>query len=165
MKDIVDVFQVGTRNMYNYELLKTLSDTGKQVILKRGFSSTIDEWLQAAKYIDDSENRVILCERGVRTFESSYRNTLDLNAVSFIKQNTNYKVLVDPSHGTGISSMVEPMSLAAMACGADGLLIESHYKPEIALSDKDQALDLLQLNNIINKLKTMSVMFNKKVVY
>lgn len=151
--------------MYNYELLKRINETGKQVVLKRGFSSTIKEWIQAAEYIDDSEKRVILCERGVRTFETSYRNTLDLNAVSFLKQNTNYKVLVDPSHGTGIKSMVEPLSLAAMACGADGLLIESHYKPEIALSDKEQALDLQELSTIINKLENMATMFGKKVVY
>ena len=151
--------------MYNYELLKTLNSTGKKIILKRGFSSTIKEWLEAAKYIENSEDRVILCERGIRSFETSYRNTLDLNAVSFIKQNTNYKVIVDPSHGTGISSMVEPMSLAAMACGADGVLIESHFNPSAALSDKDQTIDLDELNKVISKLDVMSKIFNKKVVY
>ncbi len=165
LKDVVDIIQVGTRNMYNYELLKELSKQSKPVILKRGLSATIDEWVQAAQYINSDENQVILCERGIRSFESKYRNTLDLNAVSYLKQKTNYKVLVDPSHGTGNTFMIEDLSKASMAIGADGILVEAHFNPAQALSDAHQALTLPQLRGLIQNLNSLAPHFNKKVVF
>lgn len=162
---VVDYFQVGTRNMYNYELLKTLNSLDKPIILKRGFSATIKEWVAAAHYIDDAENRVILCERGVRSFESSYRNMLDLNAVAFLKAHTNFKVIVDPSHGTGRKELILPLAKASLAVGADGIIIEAHPSPKDALSDKEQALNHQELRNVINELVKISPAFGKKVVY
>ncbi len=163
--EITDIFQIGTRNMYNYELLKEVSKYKKKTILKRAFSATIDEWIKAGKYIDEYLENVILCERGIRTFEPSYRNTLDLNAVSFIKRNYGFNVIVDPSHGTGDAKMVEDLSLAALACGADGLLIETHFDPKNSISDANQALSLDQMNGLVEKLKEASKIFNKKVIF
>jgi 3-deoxy-7-phosphoheptulonate synthase len=165
LSKVVDYFQVGTRNMYNYELLKTLNSYNKPVILKRGFSATIKEWISAANYIDDAENRVILCERGVRSFESSYRNMLDLNAVAYLKAHTNFKVIVDPSHGTGRKELILPLAKASLAVGADGIMIEAHPSPKDALSDKEQALNHQELKNIIDEMKILSPFFGKKVVY
>ncbi len=137
----VDVLQVGARNMQNFTLLKALSRLRRPVLLKRGLSATIDEWLLAAEYLLEGGNdQVILCERGIRTFEPSTRNTLDLAAVALVKRRTHLPVLVDPSHATGDRSLVLPMSLAAAAAGADGLLIEVHPRPESALCDGPQAL-------------------------
>lgn len=165
LSEITDYFQVGTRNMYNYELLKKLNDTGKKIILKRAFSATLDEWIKASEYIDDPVNRVILCERGIRTFEPSYRNTIDLNAVSYLKEYTNYKVLVDPTHGTGRCELIMPMSKAALACGADGLLVETHQNSAVALSDNDQALNFNGFKQLIDELERLAPHFNKKVIY
>ena len=165
LKDCVDIIQVGTRNMYNYELLKELSKQSKPVILKRGLSATIHEWVQAAQYINSDEKQVILCERGIRSFENKYRNTLDLNAVSYLKRKTNYKVLVDPSHGTGNTFMIEDLSVAALAIGADGILVEAHFNPAQALSDAHQALTLPQLRQLIKKIHTLADSFNKKVIF
>ncbi len=165
LKDTVDIIQVGTRNMYNYELLKELSKQDKPVILKRGMSATLDEWIQAAQYINSDEKQVILCERGIRSFENKYRNTLDLNAVSYLKRKTNYKVLVDPSHGTGQKFMVNDLSKASLAIGADGLLIEAHYKPDLALSDGHQALNLQELKELIMEINKLAPLFNKQGVY
>jgi len=136
-----DVFQVGARNMQNFDLLKEIGMTKKPVILKRGFSATIKEWLMSAEYILSGGNfNVILCERGIRTFENHTRNTLDLSAVVAAKELSHLPVAVDPSHATGRYSMVTPLALAAVACGADGLLIEVHPNPEEALSDGPQQL-------------------------
>ena len=136
-----DCLQIGTRNMHNFNLLQACGRSSKPVLLKRGFAATLEEFLMAAEYILASGNRnVILCERGVRTFEKATRNTLDLAAVPLLKQWSHLPIIVDPSHGTGISSLVPPMARAAIACGADGLLIEVHSHPDRALSDGAQSL-------------------------
>ena len=139
--DDIDVVQVGARNMQNFELLKELGKINKPVLLKRGLSSTIEELLMSAEYLlAGGNNSVILCERGIRTFENATRNTLDLSAVPLIKSLSHLPVIVDPSHATGISVLVKPMSLAAAAAGADGLMIEVHDNPERALCDGAQSL-------------------------
>jgi 3-deoxy-7-phosphoheptulonate synthase len=141
MYDYVDCYQVGARNMQNFRLLETLGQQDKPVLLKRGMSATIEELLLAAEYIVDAGNpNVILCERGIRTFETATRNTLDLNAVAYLKQKTHLPVLVDPSHGTGVKSLINPLSRAAVAVGADGIIVETHLEPKQALSDGHQAL-------------------------
>lgn len=137
----VDIIQVGARNMQNFELLKELGKTNKPIFLKRGLCSTYQEWLMSAEYIMAEGNQnVILCERGIRTFETATRNTLDLTAVPMLKEKTHLPVIVDPSHAAGIARMVKPMSFAAAACGADGLMIEVHNDPAHALCDGPQAL-------------------------
>lgn len=136
-----DVFQVGTRNIQNFPLLKRLGKVSKPVLLKRGMMTTIEEFLMAAEYVVSGGNpNVILCERGIRTFETATRNTLDLSAIPVLKEKTHLPVIVDPSHGTGVWRYVPPMGLAAIACGADGLLIEVHNNPEKAMSDGAQSL-------------------------
>lgn len=136
-----DAVQVGARNMHNFSLLRAVGRCGKPVVLKRGLSATIEELLLAAEYILASGNeQVILCERGIRTFETATRNTLDLNAVPYIKRKSHLPVLVDPSHGTGVRDLVTPMALAATACGADGVMVEVHENPPAALSDGAQSL-------------------------
>lgn len=136
-----DVLQVGSRNMQNFSLLRELGRTRQPVLLKRGLAATIEEWLLAAEYVTAGGNEdLVLCERGIRTFEPSTRNTLDLSAVPLVKARAPFPVVVDPSHGTGVRELIEPMSLAAVAAGADGLLIEVHHRPEEALSDGHQAL-------------------------
>ncbi len=136
-----DAFQVGARNMQNFRLLTKLGQSSKPVILKRGMAASVEDLLLAAEYIVAEGNpNVILCERGIRTFETATRNTLDLNAVPFIKQKSHLPVIVDPSHGTGVRDLVSPMAKAAVACGADGLLIEVHIDPKQALSDGQQSL-------------------------
>ena len=148
--DNVDVIQIGSRNMYNYTLLREAGKTSVPIILKRGISATYKEWLSAAEYIlKEGNNQIILCERGIRTFENSTRNTLDLNAVPYMKENTSFPIIVDPSHGTGIRSFVPPMSKAAIACGADGLLIEVHENPDEAISDSFQTIDVDTLKGLI----------------
>jgi 3-deoxy-7-phosphoheptulonate synthase len=143
LKDKVDIFQIGSRNMQNYTLLKALGKIDNPVILKRAMHATLEEFVFAAEYIRMHGNpNVILCERGIRTFEDTYRNTLDLNAVATLKNLTNMPVIVDPSHGTGLKPIILPLAKAAIACGADGLMIEVHHDPESALSDGDQALTL-----------------------
>jgi 3-deoxy-7-phosphoheptulonate synthase len=140
-KDYVDIFQVGARNMQNFRLLRELGKSDKPVLLKRGPSATIEEWILAAEYILSGGNyNVILCERGIRTFETYTRNTLDLNAVPAAKQLSHLPVMVDPSHGTGRWKLVMPMAKAALAAGSDGLLIEVHPNPAEALSDGPQSL-------------------------
>ena len=141
MREYVDVFQVGARNMQNFSLLRALGKTRHPVLLKRGFAATIEEWLLAAEYLLEGGNdQVILCERGIRGFGSELRNTLDLSAVALAKRQTHLPIIVDPSHATGNRDLVIPMSLAAAACGADGLLIEVHPNPDHALCDGPQAL-------------------------
>ncbi|ADL07393.1 3-deoxy-7-phosphoheptulonate synthase [Thermosediminibacter oceani] len=139
--EYADILQIGARNMQNFQLLKAVGRTGKPVLLKRGMSATIEEWLNAAEYIMNEGNfQVILCERGIRTFEPMTRNTLDLSAVPIIKNISHLPVIVDPSHGTGHWRWVTPMSRAALAAGADGLIIEVHPNPQEALSDGSQSL-------------------------
>ena len=139
--DEVDVIQVGARNMQNFELLKELGHTGKPILIKRGLANTLQELLMSAEYVMAGGNeQVILCERGIRTFETATRNTLDLSAVPMLKKLTHLPVIVDPSHATGISWMVKPMALAATAAGADGLMIEVHNDPGRALCDGAQSL-------------------------
>lgn len=138
-----DVLQIGARNMQNFPLLKEIGRTGKATMLKRGLSATIEEWLMAAEYIMHAGNpNVILCERGIRTFETATRNTLDLSAIPLIKRLSHLPVIADPSHGTGHRYLVAPMALAAAAAGADGLIIEVHPEPDSALSDGPQSLTL-----------------------
>ena len=153
---IVDAFQVGSRNMYNYTLLSELGRSQKPVLLKRGFSGLIDEWLNAAEYITKEDNpNVILCERGIRSFETKTRNTFDINAIAYLKQNCSYPIIADPSHGTGVRELVTPISLAAAAAGADGLMIEVHPSPENALSDGFQTLSFEEFEALMLKLKTL----------
>ncbi len=153
LDSVVDVFQVGSRNMYNYELLKELGKTHKPVLLKRGFTAYLDEWAHAAEYVLRAGNsRVILCERGVRGFDPHTRNILDLASVPVIRARTGLPVLVDPSHGTGRKDLVEPMALAALAAGADGLLIEVHPRPDEALSDAEQAITPAEFAGLVRKL-------------
>lgn len=145
-----DILQIGARNMQNFPLLKEVGKTRKTVILKRGISATIEEWINASKYISEEGNKnIILCERGIRTFEDHVRYTLPLATVPYLKGKTPYKVIVDPSHGTGDAKLVIPMSKAAIACGADGLMIEVHPNPKKALSDGKQSLDLKQFKELI----------------
>jgi 3-deoxy-7-phosphoheptulonate synthase len=140
--DGVAVLQVGARNMQSFALLKALSRTRRPVLLKRGFSATVEEWLLAAEYLLAGGNeQVILCERGIRTFETATRNTLDLSAVALVKRLTHLPVVVDPSHACGSRELILPLSLAAAAAGADGLLVEMHPRPEAALCDGVQALE------------------------
>jgi 3-deoxy-7-phosphoheptulonate synthase len=137
-----ELLQVGARNMQNFSLLKALSRCRRPVLLKRGLAATVDEWLSAADYLLEGGNdQIILCERGIRTFETKLRNTLDLGAVTWLKRNTPFPVLVDPSHACGDRDLVVPLALAAAAAGADGLLVEVHPEPHTALCDGAQALD------------------------
>lgn len=159
----VDLIQVGARNMQNFDLLKELGKTKKPILLKRGLSATIEEWLMSAEYILASGNpNVILCERGIRTFETYTRNTLDLSAIPAVKKLSHLPVIVDPSHSAGMSWMVEPLSLAAMAVGADGLIIEVHNCPEKALCDGAQSLNEPQFESLMNKLKAIGKHVDKK---
>jgi 3-deoxy-7-phosphoheptulonate synthase len=136
-----DALQIGARNMQNFTLLRAVGQAGKPVLLKRGMAARIEELLLAAEYLlAEGNDQVILCERGIRTFETATRNTLDLNAIPYIKQKTHLPVIVDPSHGTGMRDLVIPMALAAAACGADGLIVEVHENPVAALSDGAQSL-------------------------
>ena len=153
----VDVIQVGARNMQNFDLLTELGQTRKPILLKRGLSATINEWLMSAEYIMAAGNpNVILCERGIRTFETYTRNTLDLSAVQAVKRLSHLPVIVDPSHATGLNWMVERMSLAAIAAGADGLIIEVHNNPPCALCDGAQSLTPPQFAQLVGKISAMA---------
>ncbi len=159
-----DMMQVGARNMQNYRLLKTLGSCGRPVLLKRGMMATVTELLMSAEYILSSGNpHVILCERGIRTFEDSTRNTLDLSAVALIKQWTHLPVIVDPTHGTGVRSLVGPMTKAAIAAGADGVMIEVHPEPEKALSDGFQALLPEELQALAREIEPYLEIENKSL--
>ena len=149
----VDIIQVGARNMQNFELLKELGKSNKPILLKRGLSSTIDETLMSAEYImAEGNSNVILCERGIRTFETATRNTLDISAVPMFKMLSHLPVVIDPSHAAGLPNLVEPLSMAAIGCGADGLMIEVHNCPAKALSDGAQSLDPDQFDGIAKRL-------------
>lgn len=154
MHDYVDVFQVGTRNAQNFNLLDELGKTDKVVMLKRGFSGTIEELLQAAEYVFSNGNeKIILCERGIRTYETAYRNTLDLNAVPILKEKSHLPVIVDPSHGVGLRNYIEPMALAATMAGADGVIVEVHHCPEKAFSDGQQTLNYKEAKQLYDRLR------------
>ena len=160
--DYVDILQVGARNMQNFNLLKELSKVNKPVILKRGLSATIEEWLMAAEYILSGGNReVILCERGIRTFEVATRNTLDLCGIPVVKKLSHLPIIIDPSHGTGLRDKVAPMSMASIAAGCDGLMIEVHNKPECALCDGAQSLYPEQFDELYAKLKKIAPVVDK----
>ena len=158
----VDVIQVGARNMQNFELLKKLGKLDKPILLKRGLANTLEELLMSAEYIMAGGNeKVILCERGIRTFETSMRNTLDISAVPMLKKMTHLPVIIDPSHAAGMRWMVEPLSMAAIAAGADGLMIEVHNNPEKALCDGKQSLTPESFDNLMGKIKKTVEFFVK----
>jgi 3-deoxy-7-phosphoheptulonate synthase len=161
--EYADILQVGTRNMQNYPLLRALGKINKPVLLKRGMSSTVEEWLLAAEYILVGGNeKVILCERGIRTFDTATRNTLDLGAVALVKQLSHLPVIVDPSQGTGNRNLVAPLSAAAIAVGADGLIIEVHNQPEKALSDGEQSLYFDQFAEMMKPLSAQANLRGKQ---
>ena len=162
MAEFADVLQIGTRNMQNFALLKEVGRAGRPVLLKRGMYSTLEEWLNCAEYILSEGNPdVILCERGIRTFETYTRNTLDLSAVPAIHELTHLPIVIDPTHSTGRLSLIGPMSLAAVAAGADGLIIEVHRNPAEALCDADQALTPEMFSSIMNQLRPMKTFMDR----
>ena len=155
-EEYVDVVQIGARNMQNFQLLKAVGKMHKPVLLKRGLCNTIEEWIMSAEYIMAGGNeQVILCERGIRTFDDYTRNTLDLAAVPMLKELTHLPIIVDPSHATGIARLVEPMALAATACGADGLIIEVHNDPMHALCDGAQSLRPEVYDDLAKKVRSV----------
>ncbi|MGI6189574.1 MAG: 3-deoxy-7-phosphoheptulonate synthase [Clostridiales bacterium] len=159
----VDIFQIGARNMQNFQLLREVGRTKIPVILKRGLASTIEEWLNAAEYIMNEGNyNIILCERGIRTFETYTRNTLDLSAVPIIKEISHLPIIVDPSHGTGKWNLVTPMSRAAVAAGADGLLIEVHPDPTSALSDGPQSLNFETFDMLVDEISKVASIIGRE---
>ena len=161
----VDIFQVGARNMQNFNLLKELGKIHKPIVLKRGLSSTFEEWLMSAEYIMAGGNgQIILCERGIRTFEHLTRNTLDLSAIPVIKKLSHLPIIVDPSHGTGLRDKVEPMSRAAIAAGCDGLIIEVHHNPECAMCDGAQSLYPWQYDLLYKQIKQIAPIVGKEIV-
>ena len=152
-----DMLQIGARNMQNFSLLREIGAAGKPVLLKRGISATIDEWLMAAEYLLVAGNeQIVLCERGIRSFDNATRNLLDLAAVPLLHSLTHLPVIVDPSHGTGVAELVEPMALAALAAGADGLLLEVHPNPEAAASDGAQSLTFAQYERLMENVTVLT---------
>ena len=159
-----DILQVGARNMQNYSLLREVGHADKPVLLKRGLASTIEEWLMSAEHVVSHGNtQVILCERGIRTFETYTRNTLDLNAIPVVKELSHLPVIVDPSHGTGIRDKVAAMARAAIAAGADGLMIEVHHDPDHALSDGAQSLYPAQYAELVGQIRTIAGAIGRKI--
>lgn len=164
LAEYADMIQIGARNCQNYALIKAVGQTKKPVLLKRGMATTVKEFLQAAEYILSEGNpNVVLCERGIRTFEDSTRNTLDLNAVALMKRWTHLPVLVDPSHGTGVRELVIPMSRASIAAGADGLLVEVHDRPEEAFSDGPQSLKLHNFAECIREVAKIAAVMGRSM--
>ena len=162
--DRVDVIQVGARNMQNFDLLKQLGKTKKPILLKRGIAATIEEWLMSAEYIMAGGNEnVILCERGIRTYENYTRNTLDLSAIPVVKRLSHLPIIVDPSHAAGYWYLVEPLAKAAIAVGADGLMIEVHNNPQCALSDGQQSIKPAAFDELMKKVKVIAEMEGKKL--
>lgn len=161
---VADIFQIGTRNMQNYALLEAVGKHKKPVLLKRGMMSTLEEFLMAAEYIlSNGNSRVILCERGIRTFEKYTRNTLDLTAIPLLHQLSHLPVCIDPSHGTGLKSLVIPVSKAAVAAGADGVLVEVHPYPEKALSDGPQSLNIKEFRRLMEELVPIAKAVKRKI--
>jgi len=164
VSEYADCLQIGARNIQNFSLLKMVGKTKKPVLLKRGMSTTIDEFLMSAEYIlSEGNSNIILCERGIRTFETSTRNTLDISAVPVLKSKTHLPVIVDPSHGTGHAGYVAPMAYAAIAAGADGIMIEVHPRPELALSDGPQSLRFNEFKALMNTLGHIANAVGRKI--
>jgi 3-deoxy-7-phosphoheptulonate synthase len=164
VEEVADVIQIGTRNMQNFSLLRRVSRAAKPVLLKRGMSATLEEWLMAAEYVMSGGNyQVVLCERGVRTFSDHSRNTLDLSVIPPVKKLSHLPILVDPSHGTGKRDYVPPMAMAALAAGADGLLIEVHPDPDHALSDGAQSLDFAGFDRLLEALQRLAEPLGRRV--
>jgi 3-deoxy-7-phosphoheptulonate synthase len=162
--DVADIVQIGARNMQNYALLTEVGRSGRPVLLKRGFSSTLDELLMAAEYVlKEGNDAVVLCERGIRTFEPSYRFTLDLTAVPVLKERTGLPVIVDPSHAAGRRSLVEPLSLAAAAAGADGIIVEVHPSPDEAICDGPQQLPTDDFASFADRVERAAAVAGKTV--
>ena len=160
----VDVIQIGARNMQNFDLLKQIGKTKKPILLKRGLSATIEEWLMSAEYImSEGNENVILCERGIRTFETCTRNTLDLQAIPVIKKLSHLPIIIDPSHAGGYAYLVEPMAKAAIIAGADGLMIEVHNDPENAFSDGQQSIKPEEFKTLMDKVKIIAEMEGKEI--
>lgn len=160
----VDMIQIGARNMQNFQLLREAGRSGLPVLLKRGLAATIDEWLNAAEYImAEGNSNIVLCERGIRTYETTTRNTLDLSAVPVIRSKTHLPVIVDPSHATGVAAYVPPLAKAAIACGADGLMIEVHNDPAHALSDGPQSLTFSQFDELMHEMKAYIQLADRKL--
>ncbi|CAG5083929.1 bifunctional 3-deoxy-7-phosphoheptulonate synthase/chorismate mutase [Parvicella tangerina] len=156
MLPYVDIFQVGARNTQNFNLLDALGEVDKPVMIKRGISGSIDELLQSAEYVFSAGNeKLLLCERGIRTFENAYRNTFDINAIPILKEKSHLPVIADPSHGIGIRKHVDKITLAALAAGADGAIIEMHYSPEKAFSDGQQNLNFAEFEKLMNRLSVL----------
>lgn len=157
ISEVADMFQIGSRNMQNYTLLTEIGKTRHPVLLKRGLAATLEEWIYAAEYIlAEGNDQVVLCERGIRTFETYTRNTVDINAIPALKELTHLPVFLDPSHGTGRCSLVSPVALAGIAAGADGLMVEVHPQPDLALSDGPQSLNFEQFAELIERLGLVS---------
>jgi 3-deoxy-7-phosphoheptulonate synthase len=162
--EYADALQIGARNMQNFSLLKAVGRSGRPVVLKRGMAAKVEDLLMAAEYLlAEGNDQVILCERGIRTFETATRNTLDLNAIPYIKQRTHLPVLVDPSHGTGVRDFVIPMALAAAACGADGILVEVHENPAAAWSDGAQSLYPEQFERLMAQLEPITAAVGRQL--
>lgn len=160
----VDMLQIGARNMQNFYLLKEAGKSGLPVLLKRGLSATIDEWLNASEYIIAEGNpNVVLCERGIRTFETATRNTLDISAVPVIKEKSHLPIIVDPSHASGVRAYVKPLAMSAVAAGADGLMIETHPNPEVALSDGPQSLTFEQFCELTEAVRPLAALVGKSI--
>lgn len=163
--EYADIIQIGSRNMQHYPLLWRVGELDKPVLLKRGFMSTVAEWLQAAEHVASRGNRrIILCERGIRTFETATRNTLDTNAIALLKQMSPYPVMADPSHATGRAGLVLPAARAAIAAGADGLLVEFHPDPAAALSDGEQSLPLAMLPQFLEEVGKVTTAVGRSFV-
>ncbi|MCD4655327.1 3-deoxy-7-phosphoheptulonate synthase [bacterium] len=155
-RDTVDMLQVGARNMANFQLLKQLADCGKPILLKRGFAAKVEEFLLAAEYLTSGGNdQVVLCERGIRTFETATRSTLDLSAVPIVKKLSTLPIIVDPSHSTGRSDIVQPMALAGLVAGADGFMVEVHHNPQKALCDGFQSLTIDAFKDLVKEMKKL----------
>src|SRR5205814_7053880 len=164
VEEAADIIQIGTRNMQNFSLLKRVGKARKPVLLKRGMSATLDEWLMAAEYVMAGGNySVILCERGIRSFSDHSRNTLDLSVIPPVKRLSHLPIIVDPSHGTGKRDYVPPMAMAALAAGADGLLIEVHPDPDHALSDGAQSLNFAAFDRLLESLKRLAEPLGRRV--
>jgi 3-deoxy-7-phosphoheptulonate synthase len=164
MLDYIDMFQIGARNMQNFELLKVVGLTGRPVLLKRGLSATLEEWLMAAEYLMASgTDQIVLCERGIRTYEQATRNTLDISAIPVVQKMCHLPVIADPSHATGLRDMVSPMSLAIVAAGASGLMVEVHHNPDKALSDGPQSLFPQQFDKLMHDIQALCPVVGKSL--
>lgn len=161
----VDIIQVGARNMQNFVLLKALGKTQKPIMIKRGFGATIEEWLYACEYVlNEGNTHIILCERGIKTFERMTRNTLDISSVPLIKNITTIPVLIDPSHSAGRSDIILPLARAGIAVGADGLMVEVHYDPVSSLSDKEETINFIQFTQMMKEISALASLMGKKIV-